>query len=183
MESSGWKKTCNKLLEIINGEPATKCQKSKHVYLDNLQNKNKQKKQDHISSYHWFKIGPPCPGSGSYLFSRLGGMEQCSTYKIIGLMEQIEWRGVNVLRMMVSQGTHAGRVIVGRNGGVLIVTSTPLFIHCLNFLGFLAPGQGFNPFLPISYLLLGFLGPFRFFSPFLRALAPRVSYFRSFVGF
>ena len=62
-------------------------------------------------------------------------------------MEQVERRGVNGLRMMVSQGTHVGRVTVGRNGGVLRVTPTPLFILFLNFLGFLAHGEGFNPFM------------------------------------
>ena len=54
---------------------------------------------------------------------------------------------MNGLRMMVSQGTHAGSVTVGRNGGVLIVTPTPLFISFLNFLGVLAFGQGFKLFL------------------------------------
>ena len=57
---------------------------------------------------------------------------------------------MNGLRMMVSQGTHAGIVMVGRNGGVLIVTPTLLFIIFLNFLGFLAPGEGFKPFIPVS---------------------------------
>ena len=117
-------------------------------------------------------MGPPCLGLGSYLSSRLGGMEQCSTDKRLGLMEQMEWMGVNGFRMMVSQGTHMGRVTVGRNGGVLIVTPTPLFILFLNFLGFLSLGQGFKPFSPISYLLFGFLVPFRVFSPLFRALAP-----------
>ena len=65
-------------------------------------------------------------------------------------MEQMERRGVNGLRMMVSQGTHAGIVMVGRNGGVLIVTPTPLLYIFLKFLGFLSPGQGFNPFPPIA---------------------------------
>ena len=56
-------------------------------------------------------------------------------------------KGMNVLRMMVSQGTHTGRAIVGRNGAVLIVTPTLLFIDFSLVLGFLSLGQGFKPFL------------------------------------
>ena len=65
-------------------------------------------------------------------------------------MEKNGMKGMNGLRMMASQGTHTGRVMVGRNEGVLIVTPTPLFILFLNFLGFLAPGWGFKPFSPVS---------------------------------
>ena len=39
-----------------------------------------------------------------------------------------EVKGVSGLRMMVSQGTHAGIIMVGRNGRVLIVTPSLLFI-------------------------------------------------------
>ena len=39
-----------------------------------------------------------------------------------------EVKGVSGLRMMISQGTHVGIIIVGRNGRVLKVTPTLLFI-------------------------------------------------------
>ena len=65
-------------------------------------------------------------------------------------MDQNGVKEMNGLRMMVSQGTHMGRVMVGRNGGVLRVTPTLLFIAFILVLGFLALGQGFKPFLPLS---------------------------------
>ena len=57
---------------------------------------------------------------------------------------------MNGLRIMVSQGTHIGRVMVGRNGHELIVTPTLLFIDFSLVLGFLAVGQGLKPFSPLS---------------------------------
>ena len=51
-----------------------------------------------------------------------------------------EVKGVSGLRMMVSQGTHAGIITVGRNGHELIVTPTLLFIAFSLVLGFLALG-------------------------------------------
>ena len=38
----------------------------------------------------------------------------------VWLVEQNGMKGMNGLRMMVSQDTHMSRVMVGRNGGVLI---------------------------------------------------------------
>ena len=54
-----------------------------------------------------------------------------------------EVKGVSGLRMMGSQGTHASIITLGRNGHVLIVTPTLLFIAFSLVLGFLALGQCF----------------------------------------
>ena len=52
-------------------------------------------------------------------------------------------KGVSGLRMMVSQGTHAGIITVGRNGHELIVTPTLLFIAFFpSFMDF-SPWSGF----------------------------------------
>ena len=61
-----------------------------------------------------------------------------------------EVMGMSGLRIMVSQGTHAGIIMVGRNERKLIVTSTLLFIVFSLVLGFLALGQGLKPFSPLS---------------------------------
>ena len=61
-----------------------------------------------------------------------------------------EMKGVSGLKMMVFQGTHGGIITVGRNGRELIVAPTHLFIAFSLVLGFLAVGQGFNPFPPLS---------------------------------
>ena len=58
--------------------------------------------------------------------------------------------GMSSLGMMVYQGTHIGIIMVGRNGHELIVTPTLLFIDFSLVLGFLALGQGFKPFSPLS---------------------------------
>ena len=73
----------------------------------------------------------------------------------VWLVEKNEVKGMNGLRMMVSQGTHMGIVTVGRNRHLLRVTSTLLFIAFSLVLGFLALGQGFKPFSP----LLGVFAP------------------------
>ena len=65
-------------------------------------------------------------------------------------MEKNGVKGMNGLRMMVSQGTHAGIIMVGINGSELRVNPTLLFIAFSLVLGFLALGQGFKPFPPLS---------------------------------
>ena len=68
----------------------------------------------------------------------------------VWLVEQSGMKGMNGLRMMVSQGTHAGIIMVRRNKRKLIVTSTLLFIAFSLVLGFLTLGQDFKPFPPLS---------------------------------
>ena len=54
-----------------------------------------------------------------------------------------EVKGVSGLRLMVSQGTHAGIIIVGRNGHELIVTPTLLFIVVFSCFRVFSPWLGF----------------------------------------
>ena len=54
-----------------------------------------------------------------------------------------EVKGVSGLRMMVSQGTHTGIIMIGINGNVLRVTPTLLFIAFFSYFRVFSPWSGF----------------------------------------